>query len=369
MSTASSELNAASIIANLAAEAYPRETILTIARGFLPLPQEDLIAVLAYLSASSDEEISSTARGSLDDIPSRIVHAFASNEDAPAEHLALLMRASRDRAILEALIRNRAVADDVVVDLALHAEATVQEVIVINHARILRAPAILDALLRNPHLTPDTRRRALETREEFFDKKARLQLIADEALSAEEAEREAALFDAVNLDAIRDLLDQAEAERIADSKTDVPQLTDNEAEDPTKRSVWAQLAVMTVADKVQLAFKGNKTVRGILVRERNRLIAGSTMRNPRMTENEVEQIAGMRNVEEEVLRLIGMRREWTAKYNIALALVRNPKAPLGVVLPLINRLNLRDLKGLKDDKGVSEAVRVNARKFYLAKQK
>ena len=77
----------------------------------------------------------------------------------------------------------------------------------------------------------------------------------------------------------------------------------------------------------------------------------------------------MRNVEEEVLRLIGMRREWVAKYPIALALIKNPKAPLGVVLPLINRLNLRDLKFLKDDKGVSEAVRVNARKFYQTKQK
>ena len=54
---------------------------------------------------------------------------------------------------------------------------------------------------------------------------------------------------------------------------------------------------------------------------------------------------------------------------LRLALAKNPKVPLGVVLPLINRLTLRDLKSLKDDKGVAEAVRVNARKFYQAKQK
>jgi hypothetical protein len=92
------------------------------------------------------------------------------------------------------------------------------------------------------------------------------------------------------------------------------------------------------------------------------------MRNPRMSESEVESIAGMRNVEEEVLRIIGMRRDWTSKYAVALALIKNPKAPLGVVLPLINRLTLRDLKGLKDDKGVSEAVRANAKKFYATKK-
>ena len=81
------------------------------------------------------------------------------------------------------------------------------------------------------------------------------------------------------------------------------------------------------------------------------------MRNPRMTEQEAENIAGMRNVDDEVLRLIGMRRDWMSKYPIMLTLCRNPKAPVGVVLPLINRLTLRDLKGLKDDRGVQQVVR------------
>ena len=367
--SSTSELNATTIISNLAAGLYPRPAVETIARGFLPLPQDDLIAVLAYLSNVEDAEITEMARTALNDIPSRNVHAFASNENASPEHLTLLVRASRDRTILEALIRNRAVADETIAELAAHADAPVQEVIVINQARIIRSPSILDALLSNPELSPDARRRALEVREEFFDKKARLLLLAEDNAPPEEAEKEAELFDNIQLDAIRDLLEQAEAERIADTKTEAPDLTQTEAEDPTKRSVWAQIALMTVSQKVQLAFKGNKTVRMILVRERNRLIASATMRNPRMTENEVEAIAGMRDVQEEVLRLIGLRRDWSSKYNIALALARNPKTPLGVVLPLINRLNLRDLKGLKDDKGVSEAVRVNARKFFQAKQK
>jgi hypothetical protein len=89
------------------------------------------------------------------------------------------------------------------------------------------------------------------------------------------------------------------------------------------------------------------------------------MRNPRMTESEVESIAGMRGIEEEVLRLIGLRRDWSSKYNIALTLARNPKTPVGVVLPIINRLTLRDLKSLKDDRNVSEVVRVNARKLFI----
>ena len=77
----------------------------------------------------------------------------------------------------------------------------------------------------------------------------------------------------------------------------------------------------------------------------------------------------MRNVDEEVLRLLGNRRDWTSKYNIMLTLCKNPKTPLGVVLPFINRLTLRDLKGLKDDKGVSQTIRETARKVYLLRAK
>ena len=40
--TPSSELNAAIVIARIQDGSYPRETILHIARGFLPLPQECL---------------------------------------------------------------------------------------------------------------------------------------------------------------------------------------------------------------------------------------------------------------------------------------------------------------------------------------
>jgi hypothetical protein len=91
------------------------------------------------------------------------------------------------------------------------------------------------------------------------------------------------------------------------------------------------------------------------------------MRNARMTENEAEMIAGMRNVDDEVLRIMSTKRDFMAKYPIMLALCKNPKAPIGVVLPLINRLALRDLKFLRDDRGVAEVVRTTAKRIYLAR--
>jgi len=359
MSEFPAELCGAVVIERIASGQYPREVVETIARGFLPLPQDDLIAVLAYLTNLPDAAISAAAKSSLADIPTRSVHAFASNESAPAEHLALLMRATDEPFILEALIRNRALPDALVAEVAAVADAALQEIVVINQARILRAPEILDALLANPNLTADVRRRVMETREEFFDKKARV--AAAEPVEAEADEDEPILT--LSEEPIADLLEKAATEPATDAPP--PALMESEKTDQKKLSVFAEILLMNVSEKVKLAFKGGKTERMILVRDHNKLVCSAVMRNPRMTELEVESIASMRNIEEEALRLIAMKRDWISKYNIAVTLARNQKCPVGVVLPLINRLTLRDLKGLKDDKGVSETVRSMARKMFL----
>jgi hypothetical protein len=355
---ASGELSASTVIVLIEAGSYPRDIVATIARGFLPLEQNDLIAVLAYLAETEDPEIAELAKGSLSETPSRALLDFAGSEETETGHLVRLLRVTDDTLVQEVLVRNAKVTDDAVLDLARRADARVQEVIVINQARILRTPAILDALLENPGLTPDARRRALETREEFFVKKTRIQEEMADVLEPD-------LMDEP-LDAIADLLERADEEGDAPAPLTVA-LTESEKKDEKESAIWTRLQFMSVSEKVQLAFKGDRMIRMLLVRERNKLVCSAVMRNPRMSEQEAEAIAGMRNVEEEVLRLLSNRRDWMSKYNIMLALVRNPKAPVGVVLPFVSRLTLRDLKGLKDDKGVQTVVREMAKKFYLAK--
>jgi hypothetical protein len=353
--TPNAELTAASVITRIEDGSYERETVLNIARGFLPLPQEDLITVVAFLATSPDAETAQFAHETLKDVPLRSLLAFAANESSSPDNLSLLLRATDDASVMEELIRNRAVPDASIVELAARAEPGVQEIIVINQLRILRAPEILDALLANPKVSAETRRRALETREEFFDKKARLEKLAED---------EAADF--LPDEAIADLLAKAAEERTV---APLPELSEIEKQDPTKQSMFSQLLTMSVGQKVQAAFKGGKTARTLLVRDRNKLVCSAVIRNPRMSESEAEQIAGMRNVDDEVLRLISTRRDWMSKYNVVIALARNPKVPVGVVVPLINRLTLRDLKGLKDDKGVSEVVRQLSRKLFQQRSK
>ena len=70
------------------------------------------------------------------------------------------------------------------------------------------------------------------------------------------------------------------------------------------------------------------------------------MQNPRLTENEVEKIASMRSVPEEVLRQIAGNRNWARNYLIVHNLARNPRTPIANAMNILSRLQLRDLVGL-----------------------
>lgn len=347
----------AALLERIRSGQLPREAVLLAARAFLPLPQEDLILVLMHLIGSEDPEIASSARSSLGEIPPRLVLAYARDPGRTAEELDTLSRVSADPAVLETLVRNRATSDETVERLAAAASPHLQDVIAVNQERLLRRPSILDALLANPELTADVRRRVGEVREEFFEKRRN---VAPAAAPVEELEDDGEPLSPEQEEELARLVEQAaSAEASAAPPPEKPVGLDEAGE-----SVWTMLGKLTVAQKVQRAFKGSMTERSILIRERNKLIAGAVARSPRLTDQEVESFAALRNVEEEVLRIIGMSRTWMAKYNIMLALVRNPKAPIGVVLPLINRLNIKDLKSLSGDRNVSETVRSSARRLY-----
>jgi hypothetical protein len=84
--------------------------------------------------------------------------------------------------------------------------------------------------------------------------------------------------------------------------------------------------------------------------------------SPKLTENEVEGIARMANVSEEVLRVIGTNRAWVKSYSIAAGLARNPKTPVAISLHLLQRLTDRDAKLMATDRNIPEPVRLAARR-------
>jgi hypothetical protein len=121
--------------------------------------------------------------------------------------------------------------------------------------------------------------------------------------------------------------------------------------------------------KIKLARMGNKEARGLLVRDRNKLVSTAAIRSPKMSDNEIESLAKARNVSDEVLRIIAMNREWTRNYNVKLGLATNPKCPLPMAIKFLNFFHERELRSIMKSKDVPSAVSSHARRLLAKKGK
>ena len=127
-------------------------------------------------------------------------------------------------------------------------------------------------------------------------------------------------------------------------------------------SALQRIAAMNVAQRMTVAMKGSREERAILIRDPNKIVSAAVLSSPKLTEMEVESIARMANVAEDVLRIIATNRGWMKKYQVALALAKNPKTPVAVSMNLLARLTERDLKMISTDRNVPDILRVTARK-------
>jgi hypothetical protein len=137
--------------------------------------------------------------------------------------------------------------------------------------------------------------------------------------------------------------------------------------DSQRETLLQKINRMSVAEKINAALMGNQEERSVLVHDSNKIVARAVLQSPKLTDQEIESIAMMKNVSEEVLRLIAMNRKFIRSYAVIRNLVNNPRVPIDVAIPFVNRLNDRDLKELSRNKNVAEAPRGVASK--LVKQK
>src|SRR5438045_3664308 len=144
---------------------------------------------------------------------------------------------------------------------------------------------------------------------------------------------------------------------------------DLENEDLDHESVMQKLQKMTFPQRLKAAVKGSKEIRMILVRDTNKMIAAAAMSSPKMTQQDVEAVAGMGSVSEDVLRMIAHKRAWIKNYKIVLRLCRNPKTPVAISLNLLQRIMEKDLKTMATDRNIPEPVRIAARKKAMANLK
>jgi hypothetical protein len=157
------------------------------------------------------------------------------------------------------------------------------------------------------------------------------------------------------------------------SETAEPFVDDDDTEygpepttDDEKQSIVQRLANMSVPQKVKAAIKGPREMRGVLIRDSNKLVALAVLSSPKLTETEVENYARMTSISEDVLRTIAQTRAWVKNYGVVNALVKNAKTPVALSLNLLNRLTEADVRRVSIDRNVPEPLRIAARRKLVS---
>lgn len=127
-------------------------------------------------------------------------------------------------------------------------------------------------------------------------------------------------------------------------------------------NLQALISEMTIPQKIKLALFGNKTARNFLVRDSNRQIPLFVLGNGRITEDEILEFCANVNLDSSVFREISGNRSWVKSYQIRLALMSNPKVPIGVTLGWVSYLQERDLNRLAKSKNIPQALAQQCKK-------
>lgn len=392
------------VVASLIEGKAPRPAQVAAARGILPLPEADLFEVLVTFATSDDQELAEYAAASLKTQDDSMIAAALGSANVPVSTLVYFAEAPDVSAKAhETVIQNPLTPPDSIAKLARSTKnGNILEMLSLNQQLLVQSPAILDAILTNQYKTPEAERRAAETKREFFEKERGTQQIASElraqgkeaaAEFIEKAEftqdldgmgmdMDDAMFLAsmievsddelddswMGLEYIEEFYEETDADRQAIVDKILGEMKVEGMDLPSERiSILNRIMKMGMKDRVKLAMKGDREARNILIRDPNRIVAQAVVQNPRITEQEIEKIAAMRSVPEDILRKIANDRQWSRSYMVVHNLARNPRTPVANTMNILSRLQLKDLAALSKNKNISDAVRRQALRLSQAR--
>ncbi len=392
------------VVASLIEGKAPRPARVAAARGVLPLPEADLIEVLVTFANSNDPELSEYAAAALRTQDDTILANVLASDSVPLPALEYFAEAADvSEKAQELVVQNpRTPASSIAVLAGSTKSSHVLDLLSINQQLLIQAPSVLEAILKNPVRTSEADRRASETKKEFFEKERGTQQIASElraqgkeaaaefiensefgkdldgmGMDIEDALFLASLIESpdsdvddswMGLEYIEEFYEETEADRQAIVDKILGEMKYEGMDLPSERiSILNRILKMGMKDRVKLAMKGDREARNILIRDPNRIVAGAVVANPRITEQEIEKIAAMRSVPEDILRKIASDRQWARSYVIVHNLARNPRTPVANTMNILSRLQLRDLATLSKNKNISDAVRRQALRLSQAR--
>jgi len=359
----------------------PRELRLNAARGLITIPPKNLVKVLYSLTLDEDEEISKEAKASLKSMPDEVIGTVLDDTSTSPKLLDYIARNTASEFQLQKIILNPSTNDDTIAFLAetVHSSPII-ELITDDQKRILRSEVIVEALTKNPSISRSKLDRVISIFKLYLAKKGEAPLnypkydskndpsedVPEEAIDSdissddEEEKAKSTFLEDINesfLDGI-------------DFSNDLTEETGEEIDEAVERrreSLFHKIKQMNIPQRIKLALLGNRAARAILVRDSNRMVAVSAIRNPGVTDMEIILIVQSKTANEEVLNQIASTRRWTRNYQVKVALVNNPKTPPPLALRFIRHLRDKELQALSKNKDVPGVIASSAMRLYQQK--
>jgi hypothetical protein len=134
------------------AKKTPAERRMIVARAALPMPSEQLVPCLAWLTRDPDEVVRETARSSLETLPPGTLDSLLASQDVDGGVLDALGRTFTDIRVLGRIAVNRSTPPQTLNHIARTTDKTVLlEMLGRNQDRIATQPDLLEALYFNPN--------------------------------------------------------------------------------------------------------------------------------------------------------------------------------------------------------------------------
>jgi hypothetical protein len=365
-----------SILEMIKRNAVPASVMRTAAKGALPVPADQMLEIMVYLTNNS--VFAQDARMTLASFDLNATLQIVASPQAAPEVLGYYWsEANRRPALMPALIENPAVTDSLLMELAGEAPREILNMLLAS-PRVRGSYPLTEALKTNPNLSAAELRQLsgepeepepvvdseTETLHQNFQQQHAAEIAAEEGKKFElvegetsSASQEPAAGDqpASGTEALAAAALSAHSRSMADS------------EDGKKMTVLQRVGRMTASERVKAAFTGGREERAILIRDGARIVQNAVLSSPKLTDSEVELFSAAKNVHDNVLREIARNRRFMRNYSVVRNLVQNPKTPVDISLPLVKMLMVFDLKSLQRSRNVSETIRSLAAKYYREK--
>lgn len=332
------------------------------AKTLVPLNPSDMLGALYMLTYDAEQNVRDTAAKSAAGLPDKILSSALRDEGVQAPVLGWFLGLLKEKDLYaEMLVLNPTTPDEAVADMASTCSAKLAEIVGQNQLRLLRHENIIRGLCSNPNASAAlidsvcdfAVRSGLVLADVPQMQAARVRLFGPQAVAAPPDPGPTA----------EQVMADLQADGASEQEENAPPM-----EEAKKQNLTQRIMKMSIAEKIKLGTLGNKEARTLLLRDSNKLVCTAVIRSPRITDGEVLSCAMNRAVNEEVLRIIYGNREWTKNQKIKLALVKNPKVPLTVVMKFLNTLRDSELKDLSRDRNVPAGVATFAKKLMEKKE-